>query len=118
VFGYHSNKTYQRTIRTPDGELDENELEEKINELIEQIDPVEAEEEFRKKTAGNLGPKLRNKLKEAFGDENVGKMYDSTPAKLSVKKDGSVRFQITDMSAEDMMRIASFISENDLDLDL
>jgi hypothetical protein len=48
----------------------------------------------------------------------VGGMYESTPAKLSVKKDGSVRFQITDMSAEDMMRIASFISENDLDLDL
>jgi hypothetical protein len=73
---------------------------------------------MKQKSSGELGPKCRKILAEAFGDENVGGQYSDKPVKVYFKKDGSVRLQITDLSAGAMMKIANLIKEEDLNLDL
>lgn len=118
VSGRASNKTYQRTLRLEDGMLDPDYFQSKIDELRTQIWDVEREARSDIRTNADIEEDIRDLLSEAFGEENIGgNSNKAEPVKVDVKKDGSVRLQITDLSADAMMKIAQFIADNNLNLD-
>jgi hypothetical protein len=119
VYGQVSDKKYRRTISLDDGELEGNKLASKARTLQNQIEEAERSAKLEKQDNEELFNNLYSLLSKAFGEENVDNMhYSSTPIQLQVKKNGSIRLNMNDLDAASAMKLAEFVAESDLDLDL
>ena len=119
VYGQVSDKKYRRTISLDDGMLDEEEFVDKAQALHNQIEDAEHEARLEKSDNEQLFNDLYSLLSSAFGEDNVDSTFNSSsPIQLQVKKDGSVRLNMNDLDAASALKLAEFVAESDLDLDL